>query len=366
MNARRKTKMRILIFAGGTGGHVMPALAVAEQLRAQGAEVLWVGTSDGVEAAVAPRAGIPFRRIWIKGVRGAGAARWLTMPFLLTWAMLQSLLIFLLWRPRCVLGMGGFVSGPGGLVARLLLRRLVVHEQNTVAGMTNRWLARLSAEALCGFPKSDGLENAKWVGNPVRREVCRVRAPQQRLAKRSGALRVLILGGSLGAQVFNRHAPELLARAHAKSPIEIWHQCGRERAGPISERYLAARMVNRVFSFIEDMDAAYSWCDLAICRAGAVTIAEICAAGVAAFLVPYPHAAGGHQHHNARYLQERNAARLLPQEEFVGGGWLRELGALQGERGRLLELAEAARDLARPQAAEHVARICLGRGFADA
>ncbi|MGR3983986.1 MAG: undecaprenyldiphospho-muramoylpentapeptide beta-N-acetylglucosaminyltransferase [Gammaproteobacteria bacterium] len=351
---------RVMIFAGGTGGHVMPALAVAARLRERGAEVLWVGTADGVEAKVAPRAGFAFRKIHIKGMRGAGLLRIPAMPFQLAWAMLESLWIFLRWWPRCVLGMGGFVSGPGGLVAKLLWRRLVVHEQNSVAGLTNRCLALLSAEALSGFPQSAGLGKAAWVGNPVRAEMFDLRAPQRRLAGRAGALRVLIVGGSLGASVFNRHAPELLARAHANAPLEILHQCGGERAGPISERYLAGGMVNQVYGFIEDMRAAYDWCDLAICRAGAVTIAELCAAGVAAFLVPYPHAAGDHQRHNAQYLHARNAARLLPQKEFVDGDWLGELGALQRERGGLLALAQAARELARPQAAHEVARICLG------
>ncbi|MGR3915072.1 MAG: undecaprenyldiphospho-muramoylpentapeptide beta-N-acetylglucosaminyltransferase [Gammaproteobacteria bacterium] len=360
MEAGMSKARRVLIFAGGTGGHVMPALVVAMRLRERGADVLWVGTADGIEAVLAPRAGFAFRKIGIKGVRGAGLLRMLAMPWRLAWAMLQSLWIFLRWWPNCVLGMGGFVSGPGGLVARMLRRRLVVHEQNTVAGMTNRCLARFSAEALCGFPESAGLGKALWVGNPVREEMFALRAPQQRLAGRDGALRVLVVGGSLGARVFNQHAPALLARAHAKSPLEILHQCGGERAGPISERYLAGGMVNQVYGFIDDMRAAYDWCDIAICRAGAVTIAELCAAGVASFLVPYPHAAGAHQLHNARYLHERNAARLLPQEEFVRGDWLEELGALQRERGGLLAIAQAARDLARPQAAHEVARICLG------
>ena len=356
---------RIVIMAGGTGGHVMPALAVAECLRAQGDEILWIGTADGLEAKLAPAAGFQLKRIHIKGLRKSGIVRGLMMPFLLTWAMLQSLWIMLWHWPAGVLGMGGFVSGPGGLVAALLRRPLVVHEQNAIAGLTNRHLARFAGRVLSGFPVARGIPNVTFVGNPVRREIADLPPPQQRLHGRSGALRLLVVGGSLGAAVFNEHLPELLGRDHdakseaASAPlVEIWHQCGQASAAAIGERYLAAGIGCEVNGFIEDMAKAFEWCDLVICRAGAMTVAEVCAAGVAAILVPYPHAAGDHQTANAAYLHSRNAARLLPQQKFILGDWLNWLDQWQRNRADLMAMAQAARQLARPNAALEVARVC--------
>ncbi|MGI9311145.1 MAG: undecaprenyldiphospho-muramoylpentapeptide beta-N-acetylglucosaminyltransferase [bacterium] len=348
---------RVLVMAGGTGGHVMPALAVAERLRRLGVEVLWVGTAEGLEARVAPRAGFEFAAIRIKGLRRSGLARVAAMPFMLTWALLQSLWIFLRRRPDSVLGMGGFVSAPGGLICGLLRRPLVVHEQNAVAGLTNRYLARFAGRALSGFPVADGIADATWVGNPVRREIIDIPPPPMRLAGRRGRLRLLIIGGSGGARVFNQHAPELLGRAGAS--IEVWHQCGKERAAPIADCYRQASVVCTVSGFIDDMAKAYAWCDLILCRAGAMTIAEVCAAGAAALLVPYPHAVNDHQSRNAEYLRARGAARLIEQEAFVRGDWLGDLDALARDRTGLLRMARAARHLARPDAADAVARACV-------
>ncbi len=362
---------RVMVMAGGTGGHVMPALAVAECLRAHGVEVLWVGTADGLEAKLAPRAGFELRRIHIKGLRHSGALRVVVMPFLLAWAMLEALWIILWRRPRAVLGMGGFVSGPGGLVAGLLRRPLVVHEQNAVAGLTNRHLARFAGRVLSGFPTAEGIAETTWVGNPVRREIAELPPPEERLHGRSGPLRLLVVGGSLGAAVFNEHLPELLGGHHrqgqgqgqgngSSNPApEIWHQCGQAGAGAIGERYLAAGIGCEVNGFIDDMAKAYAWCDLVICRAGAMTVAEVCAAGVAAILVPYPHAVSDHQTVNAAYLASHGAARLVPQQEFVRGGWLEWLGECQSERAGLVAMATAARRLARPDAALAVARVCM-------
>lgn len=353
---------RILVMAGGTGGHVMPALAVAECLRAHGVEVLWMGTADGIEAKLAPRAGFELRLIHIKGLRKSGALRALVMPFMLAWAMLQALWIMLWHWPDGVLGMGGFVSGPGGLVAGLLRRPLVVHEQNAVAGLTNRHLARFAGCVLSGFPTARGIAEVTWVGNPVRREIADLPPPQQRLGGRSGPLRLLVVGGSLGARVFNEHLPELLGRAYDAAPDaapEVWHQCGPAGAGAIGERYLAAGIGCEVNGFIDDMAKAYAWCDLVICRAGAMTVAEVCAAGVAAILVPYPHAVSDHQTVNAAYLHSHDAARLVSQQEFMLGNWLSWLGEFQRERAGLVAIANAARQLARPDAALGVAQVCM-------
>ncbi len=373
---------RILILAGGTGGHVMPALAVAERLRDSGVEVLWVGAADGPEATLAPRAGFEFMRIHIKGLRRSGAARLAVMPFMLAWAMLQRARILLQRKPDGALGMGGFVSGPGGLVAGLLRRPLVVHEQNAIAGLTNRHLARFATRVLSGFPAAAGIKNFTWVGNPVRREIIDIAPPEQRLSGRRGPLRLLVVGGSGGARVFNRHLPDLLGRRReegASAGLEIWHQCGASAAGgdsrdsgkggggngngkdgaaAIDERYRAAGIRCRVNGFIDDMAAAYAWCDVAICRAGAMTVSEVCAAGVAAILVPYPYAVNDHQSGNAAYLHARAAAHLVRQEDFLGGGWLAFLDDFRRERARVVEMARAARRLAKPDAAEAVARVC--------
>ena len=354
---------RVMVMAGGTGGHVMPALAVADCLRARGVEVLWIGSGGGVEATLVPRAGFELTRIHIKGVRQSGAARVAAMPFMLAWAILQALIIVLRRKPDAVLGMGGFVSGPGGLVAGLLRRPLVVHEQNTIAGLTNRHLARFATRVLSGFPAVAGIADFTWVGNPVRREIIDIPAPEARLAGREGALRLLVVGGSRGAEAFNRHLPGLLARVRDLTP-EVRHQCGRgsgdaATADAVRQRYLDAGISGEVVEFIDDMAAAYAWCDLVICRAGAMTVAEVCAAGVAAIFVPYPHAVSDHQAHNADYLQSRSAGHLVRQDDFIDGGWLARLGEFQRDRALLVKMAQAARRLARPEAATDVARACM-------
>ena len=352
---------RIMVMAGGTGGHVMPALAVAERLRERGVEVLWLGTGDGLEAKLAPRAGFEFKTIHIKGMRRSGVARIASMPFRLAWAMLQALWIILWRRPDGVLGMGGFVSGPGGLVAGLIGRPLVLHEQNAIAGLTNRHLARFAGRVLSGFPAADGIDKVTPVGNPVRRAIIDIPAPEERLAGRHGPLRLLVIGGSLGASAFNQHLPGLLGRRPGakKPPLEVWHQCGQAGAGAIGAYYLDAGISCEVNGFIDDMAKAYTWCDLVICRAGAMAVSEICAAGVAAILVPYPHAVDDHQTSNAAYLQSHSAAHLVSQEDFLAGRWLDYLDDCQRNRARLVKMARAARKLARPDATDAVARACL-------
>ncbi len=359
---RRVRAPRILVMAGGSGGHVMPALAVAERLRERGVCVRWMGVGGGLEAKVALGAGFKFSPIRIKGLRGSGILRLLMMPFMLSWAMLQALWVFLRHQPDGALGFGGFVSGPGGLVAGLLRRPLLVHEQNTIVGLTNRYLSRFAAQRLSGFPTTSAQRRRfTWVGNPVRREIADLPPPGQRLGRRRGALRLLIIGGSGGAQVFNQHLPGLLqqwARGADAAP-EVWHQCGRERAGPIGERYLDAGISCRVSGFIDAMAPAYAWSDVVICRAGAMTIAELCAAGAAAILVPYPHAVNDHQHSNAAYAQARGAAILVVQEAFLRGAWLERLSEFQRDRSHLVRMAKAARQLAQGDAAESVARACM-------
>ncbi len=349
---------RIMIMAGGTGGHVMPALAVAEYLRECGCLVLWVGVRNGIEADVVTRAGFPFKSIHIKGLRNSGLLRKAIMPFMLPWALLQML--WVIWRnkPQSILGMGGFTSAPGGIAAAVLGRHLVIHEQNTIVGLTNRYLAQFANRILSGFPQADGFTNYAWVGNPVRREILDIPPPQERMAVRTGPMRILIVGGSLGAQVFNDHLPKLLASQH-NTTIEVWHQCGRGSAEHIAERYLAAGIGCQVNNFIDNMAEAYEWCDVIICRAGAMTVSEVCVVGIVAFFVPYPHATNDHQTHNAAYLHARDAAYLVPQDEFLKGDWLESLSMLALDRSRLLAMAMLARQLAKRQAVQKVANIFL-------
>lgn len=349
---------RLMLLAGGTGGHAMPALAVAEHLRASGNEVVWVGTRSGLEAKIARRNRFEFRSIHIKGIRQSGSLRMASMPFRLAWAMLQMVWIILRCKPDVILGMGGFISGPGGLVAALLRRPLVIHEQNTTAGLTNHHLARFAVRVLSGFPQVEGIANPIWTGNPVRRAIIKIPRPEHRLGRRKGPLRLLIVGGSQGAHVFNQHLPELL-KHHPCPTLEIWHQCGQTSAGTIASRYLAAGLSCKVNGFIDDMAKAYAWCDLIICRGGAMSIAEVCAAGAAAILVPYPHAVNDHQSSNIAYLHKHGAAMLVPQQEFVQGIWLKSLSEFDQNRNLLINMAVAARQLAHNDAAEKVANACL-------
>lgn len=352
---------RIMIMAGGTGGHVVPALAVAHYLRAHEHEVVWVGTKDGLEAKLVPQAGFELKIIHIKGMRRSGLRRLLVMPFRLAWAMLQMLWLVGWHKPKVLLGMGGFVSAPGGFIAKLLRKPLIVHEQNAIAGMTNRHLARSAARVLSGFPSADGIEHFTWVGNPVRQEIIDIPEPQKRLEGRSGALRVLVIGGSQGANVFNQRLPHMLAQ-HG-SNLEVWHQCGHGTAAEIGAVYLAAGIGCEVNGFIDDMAKAYAWCDVAICRAGAMTISEVCAAGVASILVPYPYAVSDHQTRNAMYLHSHRAAHVVQQEAFVGGEWLKYIDKFENDRGQILNKARAARRLARVDAAAQVAQACIEVGM---
>ena len=356
-----KTTKRIMLLAGGTGGHVMPALAIAEQLRAHDFRIIWVGAPNSLEAKVAKRARLTFRRIYIRGMRRNGWLRLLETALVVPWGVLHMLCLMLWYRPRCVLGMGGYVSGPGGVAAKLLRLPLVIHEQNTVAGLTNKYLARYANQVFCGFPSCDGIKRFTWVGNPLQQRLLNVLPPEQRLAERDGTLRVLVLGGSLGAQVFNSHLPQLLGRVAAKSAhgIEVLHQCGNAPAGEIAAAYRAAGIRGEVRAFIDNMAAVYAWCDVVICRAGAMSIAEICAVGNAAIMVPYPYAVNDHQTHNARYLSKNNAAYLVHEQNFISGKWLKWLAHAQQDRSKLLKLAVAARKLACRDAAIQVAQACL-------
>jgi UDP-N-acetylglucosamine--N-acetylmuramyl-(pentapeptide) pyrophosphoryl-undecaprenol N-acetylglucosamine transferase len=350
----------LMVMAGGTGGHVFPALAVASLLRREGVEVVWLGTRRGLEARAVPAAGIDVEWISIRGLRGKGALGWLLAPLRLLIAMGQTVAAVLRRRPDAMLGMGGFVAGPGGLVAWLLRRPLLIHEANAVAGLTNRWLAKLADRVLTGFPRSEGIDEgrAEYVGNPVREDIAALPSPAERLAGRSGALRLLVVGGSQGARAFNEQVPAAIAAMAPAGRPEVRHQCGRGRLEPTRAAYGEAGVPAEVSEFIDDMAAAYAWADLVVCRAGAMTVAELAAAGLPAVLVPYPHAVSDHQTANARFLEAAGAAVLLPEAELTAARLAQELERLGADRGALLTMAERARVVARPQATARVAQIC--------
>ncbi len=436
---------RVIIMAGGTAGHVMPALAVAAELRRRGVSVSWIGTPNSMESRLVRQAKIAFDSIEIAGLRKSGIIRAIVMPYMLLKAMAQATCLLYphatrwRWNKRAaaqaraeggetvVLGMGGFVAGPGGLVSALLRIPMVVHEQNSSAGLTNKWLSKLTRHVLSGFPVAQGIENSKWVGNPVDRRIASLAPYRARLDRRATSkisavraagisasssaqaplwntatdpVRVLVVGGSQGASVFNQHLPALLSdikvpfqtqntqsdRCNAGTPCDrtdqvlraqqihlaVWHQCGcgarlpkmdmeqssREVRAAVAAAYADQAITARVDTFINDMSQAYCWCDIVICRAGAMTISELSAAGVAAYAVPYPHAVSDHQTLNAKFLEAQGGGIIVDQNSFVQGTWLPDFADLLADKERLIAMSECARAMARPDAGVAVADFC--------
>lgn len=347
----------VLIMAGGTGGHIFPGLAVAEALRARGIGVAWLGASGGMETRLVPAAGIELHTLMIGGVRGKSLLTRALSPFRLLRAVAAAWGLFGRIKPRAVIGFGGFAAGPGGMAAILRRRPLLVHEQNRVAGFTNRVLARFARRVLGGFP--DALSGIEWVGNPVRAQIVALPAPRERLVSRTGRPRLLVLGGSLGAGALNDTVPAALAMLSSDRRPDVRHQCGRNHDEATAQNYARAGVEAQVEPFIADMASAYDWADLVVCRAGALTLAELAAAGVASVLVPYPHAVDDHQTRNAEFMVERGAAELLPQARLDTVSLSQTLLRLLNDRAGLLAMAEAARAVARVDAADEVARICL-------
>ena len=349
----------VLIMAGGTGGHVYPGLAVAQVLHHRGVNVVWLGTRQGLEAKLVPPAGFHMEWISIKGLRGRGVTGWLLLPFRMMIAMGQALSVFLRRRPSVVLSMGGFVAGPGGLVAWLLRRPLVIHEANAVPGFTNRLLAMFASRILCGFPGTFGSRpGIKHVGNPVRKEIFELPAPEARMAVEHKQLRVLVIGGSQGARALNSAVASSFREMDAESRPELWHQCGARWLGETRAAYGESLNAVRLVEFIEDMADAYRWADIVLCRSGAMTVAELAAAGVGAILVPFPYATDDHQTANARYLVDRDAAILLPEAECTSAR-LNELFISLGQnRDVVLKMAQHARECAMPGADMAVALAC--------
>lgn len=360
MNSSRK----VLIMAGGTGGHVFPALATADCLRQQGVAVEWLGTAAGIEADVVPAAEIKLHCINVQGLRGKGKLSLLLAPLRLLQALSQALVVLRRVKPDVVLGMGGFASGPGGLAAWLMGIPVVVHEQNACAGMTNKILARLAKRVLEAFGGAFmGKVKTTVVGNPVRGDILNLVPPEKRFDGREGPLRLLVVGGSLGAKAINELLPQVLSVLPQGAVPEVLHQVGKRNLTETETLYREAGLAEqesiRVVPFIERMDEAYGWADLVLCRSGALTVSELSIAGVASILVPFPYAVDDHQTGNARYLAEAGAALLIQQHELNRDRLINILTEQLSDREVLLNMAQKARQLGQPDASQTVADICL-------
>ncbi|MGQ0801204.1 MAG: undecaprenyldiphospho-muramoylpentapeptide beta-N-acetylglucosaminyltransferase [Pseudomarimonas sp.] len=349
----------VLIMAGGTGGHIFPGLAVAAALRARNVPVTWLGSQRGLETRLVPGAGITLSTIAVSGLRGRGWLTLLAAPLTILRALLQAIAVLRAIKPRAAISFGGYAAGPGGLAAWLLRCPLLVHEQNRIPGLTNRVLARIAKRVLLGFP--DAMAGAQWVGNPVRNQIAQLPSPSSRLAGRSGPLCVLVMGGSQGARALNAAVPAALSGLNG---FTIRHQCGERLADSARSAYAQANVEVRLEPFIERMDEAYGWADLVICRSGALTVAELAAAGVAALLVPFPHAVDDHQTHNAQWLVDAGAAERIAEGPDLAMQLKQRLLALASDRPTLLRMAEAARACAKTDAAEQVALACLAEARA--
>lgn len=357
------SKGGVLIMAGGTGGHVLPALAVAKALQAHNIEIHWLGTPFGLEQQLIPPTGIPLHNINMRGVRGKGILGLLAAPFRLLYATYQSIRIITKLKPALVVGFGGFVTAPGGLATWLLRKPLILHEQNAVAGMSNRCLSYLADTVFQAFPDTfPPNRHAITCGNPVRAEILALPSPMSRAPRNPDEpLHLLVVGGSLGAAVFNQIIPEALhALPQAQRP-EVWHSTGKKSAEKTKALYAQLGIKARVAEFIDDMAAAYAWADLVICRAGALTVSELAAAGVASILVPYPHAVDDHQTKNAEWLVNAKAALLMPQDQLDKQKFAMVLQTLSKNKDELRAMAIAARELAVTDAVEKITTCCLSK-----
>ena len=353
----------VLVMAGGTGGHVFPALAVAKVLRERGVPVVWLGVPDSMEARLVPANGFPIEWVRVQGIRGKGVRAWAMAPLRIGSAVWQAVWVLRRIRPRAVLGAGGYVSGPGGLAAWLLRVPLLIHEQNAIPGLTNRWLARLAQPVLEAFPGSFAAAvQARTVGNPVRADIAAIEPPAVRFAGRTDRVRLLVFGGSLGAQRLNAMVPQALSRIDPAARPQVRHQAGARGIEAARAAYGEARVEAEVTPFIDDMASAYAWADVALCRAGAMTIAELQAVGLGALLIPFPAATDDHQTRNADALVSVGAARVLQERDMTADSLCARIVELTADRRRLLAMAEAARRSRVIDAAARVADFCMAAG----
>ena len=349
----------VLIMAGGTGGHIFPGLAVAECLQGQGIAVRWLGAAGAMECQRVPATGISLDTVDIAGIRGKGLTGWVALPWRLLRAVYQAFVLLGANRPACAVSFGGYAAGPGGLAAKLRGIPLLVHEQNRIPGMTNRVLARLANMVLQAFPGTwHKTMKAETCGNPVRESLVSLAPPAQRLAGRTGAMRLLVTGGSQGARTLNRLVPAAVSLLPPDCRPEVFHQAGKGWQDEASKMYHEAGVVARVSEFIDDMAAAYGWADLVVCRSGALTVSELAASGAASILVPFPHAVDDHQSRNAEFLVEAGAAEIMQEADCSAEILAASLHRLLGDRKVLLGMASAARSVAIPDSAERVAALC--------
>ena len=355
------TAKPVLIMAGGTGGHVFPALAVAEYLRDQGIELFWLGTNSGLESRIIPEKHIQFLTIKISGLRGKGLAHLLMFPIILSIAFIQAFKLLTKYRPCVVLGMGGYVSGPGGIAAWLLRIPLLIHEQNSVAGLTNRILSPLARTVMVGFPGTLQGKKMLTTGNPVRRDILDLPLPEQRFMNRgSQPLRLLVLGGSLGARAFNEIIPSMIKQMPERVNIDVLHQTGKQNYNSTKLLYEEHHLdTEKILPFIDDMAQAYEWADVVLCRAGALTVSELSVVGIASILVPYPYAVDDHQTFNARYLSDYDCAILIKQSELNETGLIKVLSEFHDRRIHLLEMANMTRNRSYRDATMDVGDACM-------
>lgn len=350
---------RILIMAGGTGGHVFPGLATAKCLRDNGFDVHWMGTENGLEAKIATANKFPLHVIHIKGVRGKGVKDLLFAPWRLTKAVLEAMQIIRTLNPDVVIGMGGFVSGPGGIASFMLGKKLIIHEQNAKPGLTNRFLSKIATKVLEGFPATfKSRRNVMTIGNPVRREIAALDAPQTRFQERTDPVRLLVFGGSLGADAINQLLPQALAKLPPEVRPTVRHQAGEAHSPRTAKSYEDHGVKAEVVPFIHDMDRAYAWADMVLCRAGALTIAELCAAGLGAILIPYPYAVDDHQTANANFMANHQAAMLAQQATLNADVLATMLKELCVSKERRQAMAVAAYQLRTVDAADKILNIC--------
>ena len=354
----------VMILAGGTGGHIFPGLAVANELRGRDVPVIWIGSDGGMETRLVPQHHISIETIAVRGLRGKGIMGLISAPFVILRSVFQAIGKVRKHRPRAVLSFGGFAAGPAGLAAWVLRKPLIVHEANRAPGFTNRVLAKVADRVLCGFPDSFADVPNDVVGNPVRAEIAAIAAPENRLQNRSGPIRLLVLGGSQGARAINTAVPKVVATMRGDIEFDIRHQCGEKLLGDAKKSYETAGVNASVEAFIQNMAEAYAWADIVIGRAGALTIAELCAAGVGSILIPFPGAVDDHQARNAQYLKECGAGDWLRQTETLDHDLQQLLGEFCRKRTFLLQLAVAARKAALPNAAKVVTDIVLSEAQA--
>jgi UDP-N-acetylglucosamine--N-acetylmuramyl-(pentapeptide) pyrophosphoryl-undecaprenol N-acetylglucosamine transferase len=357
---RKAQNKRALIMAGGTGGHVIPGLEIANTLIAQDYQVAWLGTKAGLEAKLVPENNIKIYYLPVWGVRGKSWLNKILAPLRVFLSIVYSLVILIRFKPNFVLGMGGFASGPGGIAAWLLRVPLIIHEQNAIFGMTNKILSRFSKKVLVSFPDLLNLNNKNFIytGNPVRAEILCLADPKERWQQHVGSLRLLVLGGSRGAMIFNQTVPKAIAQLPVSQRPEIWHQAGAGNDQATIENYSKLGLKAKVEPFIYNMADAYAWADLVIARSGALTVAELAGAGLPALLIPYPHATDDHQSQNAAYLVKNHAAILLNQKDFNFEVLASILLELINSRPRLLDMAKAARKLSQYEATSKIIENC--------